>query len=273
MRLRAPFVVSSLVVPFLAACSSGSSGGGGGGDGEAALAALGFTPGDVADMAAGTMAVSLDWLANDGVVPTARFGDSCPSFLPGTDEDLNGHPDSLEVVFDCTTLEGLVIAGSAFLSEYSDPAEFLTGQCGETYAGATAEWGMQGSFFLTIQEPGSPSYDMNGSIDLAEFPTLGLLAMEVHTSVVSYPVDGGDTFIVDTNACCTLPTDDSSDIPLGFIDTFVFDPILPPPAILSLECELLANGTVAFEAFGGPDLLASGVIDLSAADGEEVTFD
>lgn len=273
MRMRAP-VVLSLVVPFLGACSSGSSGGGGGGgDGEAALAALGFTPGDVADMAAGTMAVSLDWLANDGVVPTARFGDSCPSVLPGTDDNKNGHPDTLEVLFDCMTLEGLVISGSVSLSEYLDPSDFLDGQCGEQYAGSTPDWGMQGNLFLTIQEPGSSSYDLQASLDFAEFPTLGVLAMEIHTSANAYPIDGGDLVLLSTNVCCVLPTDDSTDIPIGFVETFLFDPEDPFVPSLELDCDLLPNGTVAFDAYSGEDRVASGVINLAADDGDEVTFD
>jgi hypothetical protein len=272
MLARVPFVLPFLMVPCVVACSSGSSGGGGGGDGEAALAALGFTPGDVADMATGTMAVSLDWLANDGVVPTARFGGSCPSVTVGPDDDSSGHPDSLTITFDCVTLEGLVISGSLTLLEYSDPGDFLADQCGSLYSGSSPDWGMSGSFFLTIQESGSASFGMNGSIAFAEFPTLGLLAMEIHTSVVGYPVDGGTTYLVDTNVCCTLPTDDSSDIPVGFVETFVHDPAIAL-AVLSLECELLPNGTVAFEAFAGSDEVASGIINLAAEDGDEVTFD
>jgi hypothetical protein len=265
--------LSSLTL-VLAACNSGSSGGGGGSgaDGEAALAALGFAPGDLADLAAGTMAVSLDWLSNDGIVPTGRFG-PCPTFLPGTDDDTNGHPDTVEIVFDCTTLEGLVIAGTIFLSEYAVPADFLGGQCTDFLAGAgSPDWGMQGSFFLTIQEPGNPSFGMNGTIEFAEFPALGQLAIEIHTSILAYPVDGGDTFLVETNVCATLPTDDSSDFAAGFVETFVHDPKFAE-AILVLECELLPNGTVAFEAFGGLELLASGLINLAAGDGDEVTFD
>ena len=274
MRCRSLIPSVLLLVPILVACGSGGGGGSGGGaDGEAALAAIGFTPGDLADLAAGTMAVSLDWLTNDGVVPTARFG-SCPTFVPGSDDNLNGHPDTLEVIFDCTTLEGLVIAGSLFLNEYDDPQEFVdqTLSCSELLTGAgTPTWGMQGTMFLTVQEPGGVAFDLLGGVDFAEFPDIGQLQMEIHTSILDYPVDGGATYDINTNVCASLPTDDSTDAPSGFVDTFVFDG--PPPALLALECQLLPNGTVAFDAFNGPDLLASGTINLAAGDGDEVTFD
>lgn len=273
MRLRAPLVVLSLVVPFLGACSSGSSGGGGSGDGEAALAAAGFTPGDVADMADLTMIGGLSFLVNDAIVPTLR-GDPCPGVTEGADNDLNGHPDSLLIEFACTTSEGTSVAGQFGLNEYADPADFLTEvfSCSDLVAAAgTPEWGMQGTYLLDVQEQGGTAFTIQGSIDFAEFASLGQLVIELHSSIVAYPLDSDSTVLVDTNACCTLPTDDSSDFPLGFVDTFVFDG--PPPAVLALECQLLSNGTVSFDAFNGEDLLASGIINPAAPDGEEVTFD
>ena len=90
-------------------------------------------------------------------------------------------------------------------------------------------------------------------------------------SINNYPGDGGNAVLVNTNVCVTLPTDDSTDFPTGFIDTFVFDG--PPPALLALECEPLPNGTIAFDAFNGEDLLGSGIINLGAGDGDEVNFD
>lgn len=273
MRLRVPLVVLSLVVPFLGACSSGSSGGGGGGDGEAALAALGFTPNDVADMADLTMIGGLSALMDDAIVPTLR-GDPCPGVTEGADGNANGHPDSLLIEFACTTSEGTSIVGEISLNEYGDPAEFVQGafSCSELVAEAgTPEWGMQGSYSLDLQEAGGLPFTLTGSIDFAEFTSLGQLVIELHTSAVLYPLDGENTVDVSTNVCCTLPTDDSSDFPVGFVETFVFDG--EPPAVLSLECQLLANGTVAFDAFGGKDLIASGLINPAAPDGEEVTFD
>jgi hypothetical protein len=264
-----------LLLLALPACSDSGGGGGGGGgaDGEAALAALGFTPGDVADMATSTMVVSLDWLTNDGIVPTARLGD-CPSVVQGSDDNANGHPDSLEIAFDCTNLEGFTIAGSVFLDEYEDPSSFAKDafSCMEAVAQAgVAEWGMSGSFFLNVQELGSPVYQLTGSLDFAEFPAIGQLMIELHTSAPFYPVDGGVFYDVGTNMCATLPTDDSTDFPAGIVETFVFDG--PPPALLSLECELLTNGTVDFAAFNGPTLIASGIINLVAEDGSEIQFD
>lgn len=272
---RAP--LSPWLLVFLApACSSGGGGGGGGGDPVADLAALGLEPKDLTDIAGATMVTGLGWLTNDNAVPT-RLGDTCPSFVVGADGDSSGHPDDVEIAFDCTDDEGLAVVGSIFLGEYGDPSQFLVDvsqECSTQFdvpSLGTPDWGMSGSFFMTGQELGGLTFNLQGGVRFAEFSAHNLVVFEANVSLAPYSGELGTELLVDAHTCGTLPADDSSDIPVGFIDTFVFSG--PPPAIVSLECVLLPDGRVGFDLFGVDDLIGSGVIDLSATDEGEISFD
>lgn len=267
-----------LALSVCSACSSGG-GGGGGGDPIDALASVGLAPKDLADVAATTMITGLAWATSDTVIP--RGG--CPTISAGPDDDSSGHPDSITVTFDCADPnEGLVVMGTLGIGEYADPDDFLTdlsGTCATdlNVAGmGLPSWGMSGSFFLNAQEPSSPVFTVQGGIHFAEFPAANTIVIELFLTFVPYPSEAAEDLNIQTNICATLPADDTTDIPAGYIDTFFFstNPKDPPGAFATLECVLLGNGTVDFDIFDAADgLLASGIIDLAAGDENEVVFD
>ncbi|MBI5364552.1 MAG: hypothetical protein HZA53_15350 [Planctomycetes bacterium] len=269
-------------VPFLGllgACGGGGSGGGGGGDAVANLAALGLAPRDLTDVAGGTMLTALNWAVDDAALPTLAPG--CPSYVQGDDTNTDGHPDTVQIVFDCTDAEeDLAVTGSINLGEYGDPADFLTDiftdcatRIGVGTMGAPS-WGMSGVGTLTGTEGKGTPYGLSLFVALAEFPDANKVVVQVSFSFTNYAVEGSGTFLVQGTTCFTVAADDSSDVPSGFIDTFFFGEG-GGPAIATLECELQPDGTVLFDVFGtGDDLVASGTIDVSAdADDDEIEFD
>ncbi|MBK7875767.1 MAG: hypothetical protein IPJ77_08450 [Planctomycetes bacterium] len=268
------------VLFLLGACGGGGSGGGGGGGGDAtaALATLGLAPRDLTDVAGGTMLTTLNWAIDDVSLPTLAPG--CPTATQGADDNSNGHPDTLSIVFDCTdTEEDLALEGSIQLTEYLDPADFLTeiAESCSTNLGVGAmgapSWGMRGVADLTGTEGKGIPYGLSLFVALAEFPDANKYVVQVSYSFTNYVVEGAGTFLVQGMTCFTLAADDSSDVPSGYIETFFYDG--KGPAVLSLECVLLSDGSVSFDAWGaGDDLIASGTIDVSAdADDDEIVFD
>lgn len=280
MRTSTSILVPVLSLTLLGACGGGGSGGGGGGGGDAAanLAAIGLAPKDLTDVAGATMLTTLTWALDDAAVPT--FGPGCPTYVQGADNDSSGHPDTVEIAFDCADAEeDLALDGSIFLQEYLDPTQFLSDvspDCNTLLAIdtlGTPTWGLRGSGELTGTEGKGVPFGLSVGVSMAGFPEANKVVVEVTFSFTNYVVEGAGTFLVQGSTCFTLPGDDSSDVPTGFINTYFFDGA--PPAALSLECVLLPDGGVSFEAWGsGDDLVAAGTIDVAAdADDDEITFD
>jgi hypothetical protein len=107
---------------------------------------------------------------------------------------------------------------------------------------------------------------------MAEFPALNKVVFFVSTSIPDLPLFNGHVIILNSNAIFTLPADDSSDVPTGYVDTYLWEPGSSLP-FATYECQMLADGRFHFELFNADDgLVASGLIDLAQGDENEIIF-
>lgn len=266
-----------LLALSLAACSGGGGGGGSGGDPVAALDALGLAPLDLGETLSVQSMTTLHWATDDLVLAT--LGPGCPTATAGSDDDSSGVPDSISIDFDCTIVdEGLAITDSIFLAEFSDPAEFFTAVPPEYLVDAGVDdqdvmsWGMSGSGALQVTGQ-QGSFGLQIGVHIAEFPAKNKVVFFIDTTIPDFPLASAQVIQIFSNMIFTLPADDSSDVPTGYLDSYLWDVGGSSPFAI-FECQLLGNGTIGFDVFdSGDDNVASGLIDLAHGDETEISFD
>ncbi|MBK7644051.1 MAG: hypothetical protein IPJ19_13535 [Planctomycetes bacterium] len=272
-RLVLPLVFASLI---LGSCSGGGSGGGGGGGGATALGSLGLATVDLGESATFTAVTSLRWATDDTLISTLTSG--CPTATAGPDDDSSGTADWLHVDFDCTiTDENLTLLGNIFLGENHDPAFFFDHVPVDYLADVgvsdqdTMSWAMSGQGLLEVTGVNG-TCTLQVGVQIAEFPALNKVVFFVTSTIGDFPVASGIQIQVFSNAIFTLPADDSSDIPSGYVDTYMWH-IGGTSPFATFECQMLDDGTFHFELFNANDgLVARGLIDLAQGDEDEIIF-
>ena len=259
----------------LVSCSGGGSGGSGGNP-ATALAALGLDKQDLGQATTLAAVTSLRWATDDTMISTLASG--CPAATAGPDDNASGVPDTISIDFDCTiTDENLTLLGSIYLGEISDPSTFFNYVPAEYLADAgvstqdTMSWGMSGYGMLTVTTPQGDCLVQLG-VQMAEFPALNKVVFFVSTTIGELPLVSSNVVQLFSNAIFTLPADDSSDVPTGYVDTYLWQPGDSAP-FATYECQMLADGRFHFELFNADDgLVARGLVDLAQGDENEIIF-
>lgn len=270
------FALSLAFLSLVLGSCSGGGGGGSGGNPAAALGALGLDEMDLGQATSLAAVTSLRWATDDTLISTLASG--CPSATAGPDNNTSGVPDTISIDFDCTvTDENLTLLGSIYLGEISDPSTFFNYVPPEYLAGAGVttddemSWGMSGYGMLNVTTP-QGSCVVTLGVQMAEFPALNKVVFFVSTSIGDLPLVSGTQIILNSNAIFTLPSDDSSDVPTGYVDTYLWQLGDSLPFAV-YECQMLSDGRFHFELFNSDDaLVARGLIDLAQGDENEIIF-